>query len=75
LVDLDGNGRVTVENIVHWQRPVVGIKQVVPNNVALGVGPQIVAPDHDFTLLKVFPDGEGKEVLVDFAIQIELLDE
>lgn len=75
LIDLDCHCCVAVHDATHGQRPVVGVKQVVPNDIALGVCFQIVAPDHNFALLKVFPYGEGKQVLIDFPIQVELLDE
>ena len=75
MVHHNRNGAVAVRNVAHRQRPVVGIKEVVPDDVAFGVSPQIEATDHHGALLEVFADGEGKQVLIDLALQVELLDE
>lgn len=45
----------------------------MPNDAALRMRSQIKATDHDLALLKVFSNGESEEILIDFAIQIELL--
>ena len=75
LVHYNRDGAVAVRNVAHRQRPIISIKEVVPDDVAFGVSPQIEATDHHGALLEVFADGEGKQVLIDLALQVELLDE
>ena len=36
---------------------------------------QVKATNHHLALLKVFTDGEREEVLIDFPVQVKLLDE
>ena len=47
----------------------------MPNDASLRVSSQVKAPNHHLALLKVFTDGEREEVLIDFTVQVELLDE
>lgn len=73
LVNFDWNGHTPIWNISHRQSPVIGIKQVVPDDTALRVGVQIISSDHNFRLLKVLANSESKQVLVNLTLLVELL--
>ena len=47
----------------------------MPDDTSLRVRFQIVPANHNLTLLKVFSNGEGKEILIDLPVQVELFDE
>ena len=47
----------------------------MPDDTSLRVSFQIVPTNHDLALLKVFPNSEGEEVLIDLPVQVELLNE
>lgn len=46
----------------------------MPDDVSCRVRFQVESADHYFTLLKVFSNSKGEQVLVDLTLKVELLD-
>ena len=60
LIDLDSEANLPILDVAHGQRPVVCVKQIMPNDAAFRVGLQVITSDHDLALLKVLSNCEGE---------------